>query len=65
MVEHPNWNLAVRAGGGPKLTQSGSMVADAYDELSVVLPAGREVDLDLGPTAAGRICRCGEGRCCS
>ena len=55
MAEQLIWNLTVRADGGPKLAGSGTMVADAYDKLSVVVPAGGDLAVDLGPAAAGRM----------
>ncbi|TYB39666.1 hypothetical protein FXF50_04615 [Micromonospora sp. AP08] len=55
MPEHLIWDVTVRADGGPQLNDSGVMEVDAYDKLSVVVPAGDDLAVDLGPAAAGRI----------
>jgi hypothetical protein len=55
MTERLIWDVTVRAAGGPQLTGSGVMEVDAYDKVSVSVPAGDDLDVDLGPGAAGRI----------
>lgn len=55
MAEQLIWDATVRATGGPQLTGSGVMDVDAYDKVSVLVPAGGGLDIDLGPGSAGRI----------
>lgn len=55
MTEKLIWDVTVRAEGGPQLTGSGVLEVDAYDKLSVTVPAGGDLDVDLGPGAAGLI----------
>ncbi|MCD4525958.1 hypothetical protein [Nocardioides sp. cx-173] len=55
MTERLIWDVTVRADGGPQVSASGEIEVDAYDKLSVVVPAGADVAVDLGPSAAGRI----------
>lgn len=55
MTEKLIWDVTVRAEGGPQLTGSGVLEVDAYDKHSLVVPAGADLDVDLGPGAAGRI----------
>jgi hypothetical protein len=55
MAEKLIWNTTVRAEGGPQLTGSGVLTVAAYDKLSVVVPRGSDLDVDLGPGAAGKI----------
>jgi hypothetical protein len=55
VVENLIWSLTVRADGGPKLTGSGTLQAEAYDKLSVVVPAGGDVSVELGPGDADRM----------
>lgn len=55
MAEHLIWDVTVRAADGPQVTASGEMEVDAYDKISVVVPAQADLAVDLGPTAGGRI----------
>lgn len=55
MAEHLIWDVTVRAEGGPQVTASGVIDVDAYDKISVVVPPGDDLAVDLGPGAAGRI----------
>lgn len=55
MAEQLIWDVTVRADGGPQVTGSGAFEVEAYDKLSVVVPAGANLAVDLGPGAAGRI----------
>ncbi|CCG04042.1 hypothetical protein [Blastococcus saxobsidens] len=55
MTEKLIWDVTVRAEGGPQLTGSGVLEVDAYDKLSVVVPAGGDLEVNLGPGAAGLI----------
>lgn len=55
MTENLVWKMTVRAEGGPQLTSSGTLAVEAYDKLSVVVPAGGDVAVDLGPAGSGQI----------
>lgn len=53
MAEKLIWDITVRADGGPRLTGSGVLEVDAYDKLTVVVPAAGDLDVELGPGTAG------------
>ncbi|QBX56726.1 hypothetical protein EXE58_15520 [Nocardioides seonyuensis] len=55
MTEKLIWDVTVRAEDGPQLSGSGVLEVDAYDKLSVTVPAGGDLDVDLGPGSAGLI----------
>jgi len=55
MTEKLIWDVTVRAEGGPQLTGSGVLEVDAYDKLSLEVPAGDDLEVDLGPGSAGLI----------
>ncbi|MHA6622505.1 hypothetical protein [Pseudonocardia sp. DLS-67] len=55
MTEKLTWNVTVTAAGGPRLAQGGDLVVDAYDKISVVVPANSATTVDLGPTDVGRM----------
>ncbi|WP_299088220.1 hypothetical protein [uncultured Microbacterium sp.] len=55
MAERLIWNTTLRAEAGPQLIGSGVIEVEAYDKVSILVPAGGHLDVDLGPGAAGRI----------
>lgn len=57
MTEKLIWDVTIRAEGGPQLTGSGVFEVDAYDKLSVVVPASGNLAVELGPANAG-LMRC-------
>jgi hypothetical protein len=55
MSEELIWNATVRVKDGPQLTASGVIEVDAYDKVSVGIPAGaQDLVVDLGPGGAGK-----------
>ena len=55
MAEKLTWNVTVTATGGPRLVYDAIIDVDAYDKISIVVPANGEITVDLGPSAAGRM----------
>lgn len=55
MTEKLTWNITITATGGPRLAQGGGLEVDAYDKISVVVPATGKTTVELGPTATGRM----------
>ncbi|MGV9456377.1 hypothetical protein [Streptomyces sp. NPDC003635] len=50
MPEIIRWSFTVSVDGGPSLSGSDSVGVDAYDRLSVALPAGaKDVDVEVQP----------------
>lgn len=49
MSETINWNVAARADGGPVVTASGAIKADAYDKLEVKIAAGATQTVSIAP----------------
>lgn len=57
MAEHVNWSFTASIQNGPAVAGSDTFEADAYDKLSVTLPAGEldtKVDI-LPPGSAGPV----------
>lgn len=55
MSENINWALNVQVVGGPKIVESGTIPAEAYDKIQVNIPIGGvETAVDVQPSGPGQ-----------
>ena len=56
MAEKINWTLDVQVEGGPKISDSRTMVLEAYDKIEVVINDGSTgVEVEVQPSEAAKV----------
>jgi hypothetical protein len=56
MSEKINWTLNVQVVGGPKISESDTILAEAYDKVQVTIAAGdSDVEVDVQPGGSGQV----------
>jgi|SRR3954447_15462212 hypothetical protein len=55
MPEKLNWSYATQVVGGPTLAASGSLDVEAYLKLTVTVPAGGSLDVEVLPGGGGSV----------
>ena len=53
MAEKVNWTFAARVLNGPTLARSGEVPVEAYVKITVTIPQGKTVDVEIFPGGGG------------
>jgi hypothetical protein len=56
MSEKINWTLNVQVVGGPKILESDTIAAEAYDKVQVTIATGdSDIEVDVQPSGSGQV----------